>query len=73
MLFLESCKEDAYFTLKTRDVDWNLDSKNVIDKQIVDIDLLGANDLYVFDSLLLITGNNPAAQLRCILLIRFLC
>jgi hypothetical protein len=64
MLFLESCKEDAYFTLKTRDVDWNLDSKNVIDKQIVDIDLLGANDLYVFDSLLLITGNNPAAQLK---------
>jgi hypothetical protein len=25
---------------------------------------LGANDLYVFDSLLLITGNNPAAQLK---------
>lgn len=64
MLFLESCKDETYFSLKTRDVDWNVDSKNVIDKQIIDVDLLGANNIYVCDSLLLITSNNPAAQLK---------
>lgn len=64
MLFLESCKDETYFTLKTREVDWNVDSKNVIDKQIIDVDLLGANNIYVCDSLLLITSNNPAAQLK---------
>lgn len=64
MLFLESCKDETYFTLKTKEVDWNVDSKNVIDKQIIDVDLLGANGIYVCDSLLLITSNNPASQLK---------
>lgn len=63
MTLVLSC-DDNFFALNTHEIDWDTDSDIVVNTCFVDIDILGADDVYVYDTLLLVKTNNPSGQIK---------
>ena len=64
LLSTMSCNEDSNIQVDVHEVDFLNRTDDVIEGKLVKNELLGAKDIIVFDTLLMITTSNPEGQLQ---------
>ncbi|MBO4723951.1 MAG: hypothetical protein J5596_01355 [Bacteroidaceae bacterium] len=63
LLFLLSCDKKPILLINSYDVDYRDKSETLVKGKLLHQEVIGANGMVVFDTLLMITNNNPKGQL----------
>lgn len=63
MTLFHSCNRTK-FGLETYDVNYRNQTNNIVSGKVVDLDVVGVDNIFVFDTLLLVTTTNPDGMLN---------
>lgn len=63
VILVQSCDDNPYFVLKTFDVNYANRTEGVVSGKKVDLGIMGMDDIFVYDTLLLATSTNPNGML----------